>query len=157
MGLGELRRQIQRPPNPVTGSVEEFDPRAQAAALLLAVPKAALRAARDPQRQTPDALRAARDAQLPARRQAERARALRPERARMDRTAEAQAAFLVLPHWLVNLQNELNFQHRQAPAVDAEDQRVLPPCAPRLLTVGGYNRHLHEVEVRMHMQASVYA
>ena len=74
----------------------------------------------------------------------------------MDRTAEAQAAFLVLPHWLVNLQNELNFQPRQAPDVDAEDQRVLPPCAPRLLTAGGYNRHHHEVEVRMHMRASVY-
>jgi hypothetical protein len=24
------------------------------------------------------------------------------------------------------------------------------------LTVGGYNRHHHEVEVRMHMRASVY-
>ena len=48
------------------------------------------------------------------------------------------------------------FQPRQAPYADAEDQRVLPPCAPRLLTGGGYNRHHYEVEVRLHMRASVY-
>ena len=144
MGLGEPRRQIQRPP---------FDPRARAAALL-AVPKAALRAARNAQLNARDDQL---NAQLNARRQAEGGEGGGfAEGARMDRTAEAQAAFLLLPHWLVNLQNELNFQPRQDPDVDAEDQRVLPPCAPRLLTAGGYNRHHHEVEVRMHMRASVY-
>ena len=144
MGLGEPRRQIQRPLS---------DPRARAAALL-AVPKAALRAARNAQLNARDDQL---NAQLNARRQAEGGEGGGfAERARMDRTAEAQAAFLILPHWLVNLQNELNFQPRQVPDVDAEDQRVLPLCAPRLLTAGGYNRHHHEVEVRMHMRASVY-
>ena len=144
MGLGEPRRQIQRPLS---------DPRARAAALL-AVPKASLRAARNAQLNARDDQL---NAQLNARRQAEGGEGGGfAERARMDRTAEAQAAFLVLPHWLVNLQNELNFQPRQDPDVDAEDQRVLPPCAPRLLTAGGYNRHHHEVEVRRHVRACVY-
>ena len=39
---------------------------------------------------------------------------------------------------------------------DEEDQCELPSCALRILTAGGYNRHHHEVEVRMHMRASVY-
>ena len=147
MGMGEPRRQIQRPPNPVTGSVEAIDRRARAAALL-AVPKAAFCAPRN--------------APLNGRRRPTAGEGDEgegggfAERARMDRATEAQAAFLVRPQWLVNLQNELNFQPRQAPVVDAEDQRVLPPCAPRLLTAGGYNRHHYEVEVRMHMRASVY-
>jgi len=147
MGLGEPRylTRLRVPP---------FEPPARREAAMLAVPKAALRAARDAQLNARDAQL---NAQLNARRQAEGGEGGGfAEGARMDRTAEAQAAFLVLPHWLVNLQNELNFLPRQAPDVDAEDQRALPPCAPRLLTAGGYNRHHHEVEVRMHMRASVY-
>ena len=148
MGLGEPRRQIQRPPNRVTGPVEETDRRARSAALL-AVPKAAF-------------FDGDRPSQLYGRRRPTAGEGDEgdgggfAERARMDPLAEAQAAFLVLPQWLANLQNELNFQPRQAPDGDAEDQRVLPPCAPRLLTAGGYNRHHYEVEVRMHMRASVY-
>ena len=145
MGLGEPRRQIQRPQNPETGFVEDIDTRARAASLL-AVPKAAfqsrvpLNGRRRPTAGEGDEGEGGGFA----------------ERARMDRAAEARAAFLVRPQWLVNLQNELNFRPRQAPDVDAEDQRVLPPCAPRLLTGGGYNRHHYEVEVRLHMRASVY-
>ena len=165
MGLGEPRRQIQRPPNRVTGPVEETDRRARSAALL-AVPKAAFFDRRTlwptPRSAYSAALIGDRPSQLDGRRRPTAGEGDEgdgggfAERARMDPLAEAHAAFLVLPQWLANLQNELNFQPRQAPDVDAEDQRVLPPCAPRLLTAGGYNRHHYEVEVRMHMRASVY-